>query len=139
MATIVAGKDAYMTFSTLLLTGTAAAEVSMDIKAGELDAPTLGMNWKDFIQGQSEATFDVSGVWDAGTAATRLDAVLFGASNAGGTKLTEFCPQGSATNQIKYQCNGFATGYKISAPVAGVVGFTLPIRAAGSVTRSILA
>ncbi len=139
MATIVAGKDAYMTFSLLNLTGTAAAEVSMKVKNDSFGAPTIGLNWKDALQGQAEATFDVSGVWDAGTAAAALDATLFAASNAGGTKLTEFIPQGSATTRIKYTCNSFTTGYDISAPVAGVVGFTCALQVAGSVTRSVVA
>lgn len=138
MATIVAGKDSYATFGGLLLTGTVSSQIALKLKGSELDAATIGQNWKEFRQGQSEATLDASGIWDAGTATTQLDNVLFGAINNGGTKLTEFLPQGSATNQIKYTFNGFPTGYDMTSPVAGVVGFTLGLRASGSVTRSIL-
>ncbi len=134
--TIWPGVNSYMTINALNLTNSAASDISMKIGNDEAEAAMIGDNWKQYAQGQAEATFDASGVWDAGTAAAALDAILFGMSNAGGTKLFEFCPQGSASNRVKYTGNALSTGYQISAPVKGIVGFTLGLRSSGSVTRS---
>ena len=138
MATIVAGHTGYCTVGGLLLSGTVASEFALHLSADELEASTIGQNWKEFMQGQAEATLDASGVWDSGTAALRLDAILFGMVNAGGTKLYEFLPAGSTTNQTKYTGNCLCTGYEITNPVGGVVGFTAAFRGAGSVTRSLV-
>ena len=138
MATIKAGHKGYFDINSYALTGTAAKEVALHLGSGELDASTIGQNWKEFMQGQAEATIDASGVWDAGTAATALDALLWAMINAGGTKLFEFVPGGSVNNETKYTGNCICTKYDVSDPLAGVVGFSGAFRVAGSVTRSLV-
>ena len=137
----VAGYKSYFTFAGIALTGVGkyASEVGLNMSADELEASVIGDNWKEFLQGQAEAVLPVSGVWDDGTAATDLDTVMFAAQNAGGTKLYEYCPAGSASNKPKYAGNAFLTGYEISSPVGGIVGITLALRAAGSPVRTMLA
>jgi len=135
---IVAGKDGYFAVAGLLLTGTVASEVALHLSNDELEATVIGQNWKAFLQGQAEATLDASGVWDSGTAALALDAILFGMTNAGGTKPWELIPAGSAQNNTKYAGTCFCTGYEITNSVGGVVGFTASFRNAGSVARSLV-
>ena len=135
----IKGKDQYMTFNLINLTASLASEVRLTMGAGELDESTIGNNWQAFDQGQANANVAVSGVMDDGTAATSLDTVMFANINAGGTKLWEYCPAGSASNRIKYNGNGFLTSYEVGAPVSDKVGFSAAIRVAGSVTRSTVA
>ena len=135
-----AGKNAYLTVNALKMTNDLASEITFPMGSDEMDASTIGGNWKAFLQGQTEATMSVTGVWDDGTAATNLDAVCF-ALLTGGTKLYEYMPGGSPVGTVAYQPlykgNCFATGYEIGAPVAGRVGFSLSLRNSGTITRSI--
>ena len=133
------GKNQYLTFNLLNLTASLASEVKLTTTSGEIDESTIGNNWKAFDQGLAEGNVSVSGVWDDGTAATSLDTVMFGNINAGGTKLFEYCPAGSATNKIKYAGNGFLTSYERGGAVADKVGFSAAMRVAGSITKSTLA
>lgn len=139
MPTIKAGKDAYMTVNLFKITGSVASEIALNINAAELESAVIGTNWKDYMQGQVDATIDASGTWDAGTAATALDGILYGMVNAGGTKMFEFVPGGSVANETKYGGNCLCNKYAISAPVGGVVGFSASFRNSGSITRSVVA
>lgn len=130
------GFKQYFTFNLLNLTNSLASEVRMTMGNEEIDETTIGNNWKAFEQGQADATIAVSGVWDSGTAATSLDTVMFGNMNAGGSKLWEYCPAGSASNAIKLSGNGFLTSYEVGGAVGDKVGFSAAIRVAGSVTRT---
>ena len=130
------GLAQYMQFNGLVLTSSLASDVKLNTSSGEIDMSTIGNNWKAFEQGQAEATIAVSGVWDAGTATTGLDAVLFANTNAGGTKLWEYIGEGSAVNRILYKGNGFLTGYEVGGAVGDRVGFSASLRVSGSVTRT---
>ena len=135
MATIKAGHKGYFDISGYALTGTAAKEVALHLGSGELDASTIGQNWKEFMQGQTEATIDVSGVWDSGAAAEAMDARLKAMINAGGTAGFVFMPGGNASGEWRYNGNCICTKYDVSDPLAGVVGFSVAFRVAGSVSR----
>ncbi|MFH1602533.1 MAG: hypothetical protein ABIH03_01335 [Pseudomonadota bacterium] len=137
MPTYVAGKDSYATFSGLNIGSALANEVRMAMSGREIEISVMGLSWAQYIQGLSDLTLDISGVWDAGTAATALDAVLWAAINGGGTKLWEYMPQGSATNRTVYKGNALATGYEVSSPVGDMVGFSLSLRGSDTPTRSI--
>lgn len=139
MPTYVAGKDSYATFDGLNIGSAIANEVRMAMAGREIEIAVMGLSWAQYIQGLSDLTLNISGVWDAGTAATALDAKGWGAINGGGTKLWEYMPQGSATNRIVYKGNGFATGWEVSSPVGDMVGFTLALRGSDTPTRSIAA
>lgn len=129
----------YLTFNLLNLTSGLASEVKMALNGEEIDMTVIGSNWKEFDQGQADATLTVSGVWDNGTATTSLDNVAFANMNAGGTKLYEYMPAGSASGAILYKGNGFITAYEVGGAVGDKVGFSATIRNAGSPTRSISA
>ena len=92
----VAGKDCYLTINNLNIGSALANEISWSGEADEIDVSTMGGNWKAFIQGQAGVSLSVNGVWDNGTAATSIDAVLYAMENGGGTKLYEWMPGGSA-------------------------------------------
>ena len=134
-----AGHKQYLTFNGLNLTASLASDVKMPGSRGVNDASTIGNNWSDSLEGQANATLTVSGVWDDGTATTSLDAVLFNNLNAGGTKLWEFMPSGSASAKPLYKGNGFVTAYEVGGAVGAKVGFSASIQVAGSVQRSIAA
>ena len=133
------GKDQYFTFNGLNLTNSLASEVKLSGSGDEFDASTIGGDWKRFLQGQSELNISATGLWDDGTAAGSLDAVLFANLNGGGTKLWEYMPAGSASGRILYKGNGFVKAYEIGAPVGDKVGFSVSIRAADTPARSIAA
>ncbi len=133
----IPGLSQYLTFNAFLLTNSLAADIKFQGKADEIDVSTIGNNWKAFLQGQVDATIAVSGVWDSGTAAAgNLDTTLMNNLNAGGTKLWEYLPAGSASGNIKYQGNGFLTAYEVGGAVKDRVGFSASIRNAGSVTKT---
>lgn len=139
MPTIVKGRNSYVTFRGLNIGSALANEAGLAISGEELDTRVFGSDWKAYDQGQSDAVLSVKGVWDAGTATTSLDAVLFAAINGGGTSLWEFMPQGSSSGRILYKGNGIPTSYNVSAPVAGIVGFDLTVRCSDTLVRSIAA
>ena len=139
MPTVIAGKNSYVTFRGLNIGSALANQAALSLTGSELDASTFGPAWKGYEQGQSEAELSVSGVWDAGTATANLDAVLFASINGGGTSLWEYMPQGSATARILYKGNGFAKAYKVTSPIAAVVGFDLTVRCSDTPVRSISA
>lgn len=126
-------------FNGLNLTSALASDVKLTIGAEEIDVSTIGSNWKGFDQGQADASFAVSGVWDNGTAVTALDKVAFANINAGGTKLFEYEPGGSVQNYPKFTGNGFLTAYEVGGAVGDKVGFSVNIRVAGSVTQGVVA
>ena len=136
--TPVPAKNIYMTIDGLKLTDSYAREIGMTVSAEEIDASTLGDQWKQFLQGQAEGGFTVSGIWSEGTAAAELDAKLYALVNAGGTKLFEYLPGGSTNNKRKYSGNAFATSYEVSGAVGAIVGFSLGLKAAGSITQTIV-
>ncbi len=127
----------YLQFNGLVLTTSLASEVKLTMNGEEIDVTTIGNNWKAYDQGQADASLSASGVWDDGTAATSLDAVMHGNINAGGTKLWEFMPSGSVSNSMLYKGNGFVTSHEVGGAVGSKVGFASAIRVAGSVTKTI--
>ena len=137
MPTAVQGKNSYVTFRGANIGSAIANEASLSLSGSEVESSVFGSNWKGYLQGQSEAELSVRGVWDAGTAALNIDAVLFAAMNGGGTSLWEFMPEGSAGGRILYKGNGLARSYRISSPIAAVVGFELTVRCSDAPVRSI--
>lgn len=131
------GKEQYLVFNGLNLTSSLASEVQAAMGNQEIDVSTIGNDWQAFRQGQGNMSLSVSGVWDDGTAATNLDAVLFANTNGGGTKLYEFMPAGSASARPLYKSNGFLTAYEVGGGVADKVGFSVTIRVADTPVRSI--
>lgn len=136
MATTAKGKDQYLAFAGMVVTDGAAADIKATFGTKEIDLSVIGSNWEAYDQGQANLSLAVSGVWDAGTATTALDAVMQGNINAGGTQLFAYMPQGSAATRIKYAGNGFLSAYEVGGAVADKVGFSCTLRAAGSVTRT---
>lgn len=135
----IAAHKQYLQFNGLVLTTDLASEVRMPEARDSIDASTIGNNWKAALEGQAGATLTVSGLWDDGTATTALDAVLHSNINAGGTKLWEFMPSGSASSKPLYKGNGFVTAYEVGGAVGDKVGFSATIQVSGSVQRSISA
>lgn len=131
------GNDQYLTFNLVNLTSSLASEVKWSESGKEAEASTIGNAYQAFLQGQTGISVTISGVWDDGTAATSLDALLHTNMNGGGTKLVEWMPGGSATAKPLYKANGFVTAYEMGGAVNDKVGFSATIRIAGSPIRSI--
>lgn len=133
------GNDQYLTFNLVNLTSSLASEVKWSQAGKEAEVSTIGNTYQAFLQGQTGISVTVSGVWDDGTAANSLDALLQTNMNGGGTKLVEWMPGGSATAKPLYKANGFVTAYEMGGGVSDKVGFSATIRIAGSPIRSITA
>jgi hypothetical protein len=100
------------------------------------DTTTAGAEDKTFVSGQAEHDLSISGKWDD-TATTGADPVLSGLIGLETSSTFEFGPAGSAAGKIKKSGECFMTGYKVSAPVGGVVTFTADFKVTGAVTQGV--
>lgn len=108
--------------------------VDLDSSVDMGETTTAGAEDKTFVSGQAEHDLSISGKWDD-TASTGPDVVLSGLIGNETTSTFEFGPSGSTSGRVKYSGECFMTGYKRSAPSAGVVTFTADFKVTAAVTR----
>lgn len=108
-----------------------------EIETGETTA--FGQSAKSYIVGLSDATFSVSGMWDA-----TVDAHIVGVIAAldAGTSLStasfEYKVNNAATSATNPAYTGecLITSYEISSAVGDVVTFSMDLQVTGAVTRA---
>ncbi len=133
------GKEQKFKWNGLDLTNSMATEITWSMSADEIDASTINSaGTKAYLQGPYESSFDCSGVWDDGTAATGLNTTLYNnltnqGGTAGGGKAWDYAPGGSASGRPHWSGSAFLSAYEISGAVDGMVGFSITLRTAGSV------
>jgi len=110
-----------------------SVDINNSVDMGE--TTTAGAEDKTFVSGQAEHDLSISGKYDE-TASTGPDAVLFGIVGLETTSTFEFGPATSTSGRPKYTGECFLTGYKVSAPIGGVVTFTADFKVTGAVTRT---
>lgn len=134
------GKQQIFRFNSLDLTNSIASEITWSTSADEIDASTINSaGTKSYLQGPYESTFDVSGVWDDSTAsvaavnATLYNNITNASGTAGGGRVFDYWPGGSAAAKPHYYGSAFLTSFEISGAVDGMVGFSMTLRTSGSV------
>jgi hypothetical protein len=110
--------------------------VDLDNSVDMGETTTAGAEDKTFVSGQAEHDLSISGKWDD-TASTGADPVLSGLIGLETSSTFEFGPGGSSAGKIKKSGECFMTGYKVSAPVGGVVTFTADFKITGAVTTGV--
>jgi hypothetical protein len=110
--------------------------VDLDNSVDMGETTTAGAEDKTFVSGQAEHDLSISGKWDD-TATTGADPVLSALIGLEASSTFEFGPAGSAAGKIKKSGECFMTGYKVSAPVGGVVTFTADFKVTGAVTQGV--
>lgn len=110
--------------------------VDLDNSVDLGETTTAGAEDKTFVSGQAEHDLSISGKWDD-TATTGADPVLNGLIGLEASSTFEFGPAGSTAGKVKKSGECFMTGYKVSAPVGGVVTFTADFKVTGAVTSGV--
>lgn len=110
--------------------------VDLDNSVDMGETTTAGAEDKTFVSGQAEHDLSISGKWDD-TATTGADPVLSALIGLETSSTFEFGPGGSTNGKIKKSGECFMTGYKVSAPVGGVVTFTADFKITGAVTTGV--
>jgi hypothetical protein len=118
---------------TLAVMTTFVDSVDIDNSVDMGETTTAGAEDKTYVSGQAEHDLSISGKYDE-TATTGPNAVLFGLVGLETTSSFEFGPSGSVSGKPKYLGECFLTGYKVAAPVGGVVTFTADFKVTGAVT-----
>ena len=103
------------------------------------DASHYGTTAKEYVAGQSDATFSISGLWSA-TADAMLNDV-YEATVAGTIDSTtvEYGPAGNTTGKPKYTQECIMTGYDVTGSVGDLVQATVSFQRTGETTRGTFA
>lgn len=108
-------------------------DISLEEPIDTAETTTMGQDAKTYVEGMSDATIAISGVWDD-TAATGPDAILSGLKTTGANAFV-YGPSGDTTGMVEYTGNAILTNYARTTPVADVVSFTASFQVTGPVTR----
>ena len=109
-------------------------EVSFSLSIDTAETSVFGINAKQYITGQNDATISLSGLFDATSATViegTIDALI--ASTIASASLV-FGPEGNAAGKKKYTQEVIVTSYEISAPVGDVVSLSVEFQRTGATT-----
>jgi hypothetical protein len=109
-------------------------EVTWPTERDTAETSTFGQSAKTYVVGLSDATVDLTGVWDD-TATTGPDVVLSGLLAEEDTIPVVFGPSGDGSGRRRYTANAYVTGYETSSPIGDVVAFTASLQISGPVVR----
>ena len=104
--------------------------VDFPLSVETAETTAFGATAKSYIVGLKDATFSVSGVWDA-TVAGYLDG---GAEPASRSFI--YGPAGSTASNVKYTGECIMTSFSTSSPLGDVVSFSADFQVTGAVTRT---
>jgi hypothetical protein len=129
----VHGKDSYFAIDNVggSVTDISAYTDSVDGLPGEqefADVTALGDEGHKNIPGLENASFSISGHWDAA-----VDAILGPRRTA--TATFNFGPAGNTAGLVKYSGECWITNYTVSSPVADKVSWSASVVVDGQVTR----
>lgn len=108
-------------------------DVSLSRSIETAETTTFGVSGsaKTYIVGLSDATFSISGLFDA-----TADATLAGVLGFATALNFNYGPAGSTAGLVKYTGTCIMTGYNISAAVGDAVQATADFQVTGPVTRT---
>jgi hypothetical protein len=104
--------------------------LSRDIETAETTTFGVAGSAKTYIVGLSDATFSISGLFDA-----TADGTLAGVLGFATPLEFEYGPAGSSGGLIKYSGNCIMTSYEISAAVGDAVQASADFQVTGAITR----
>lgn len=104
--------------------------LSRDIETAETTTFGVAGSAKTYIVGLSDATFSISGLFDA-----TADGTLAGVLGQSATLSFEYGPAGSTAGLIKYSGECIMTSYEISAAVGDAVQASADFQVTGAITR----
>jgi hypothetical protein len=125
------GKNGYLTLNSQNVSGFLDNK-GLDKTNDVLEVTTFGSNSKSYINGLQDATFSLSGNWDAtidGYLATMEDLA---------TIPFLYAPQGNSNGNVKFTGNALITSFNISQGVNDKVTFSLNLQVTGGVTRGVV-
>lgn len=132
------GKDQYLaiddTGAILRNLSTFIDNADFDRSVDLADATTVGAESKTFLPGLDGAGLEVSGKYDD-TAVSGPDVVLAALFVAKLPVDFEFGPFGNAVGKPKYSGLCYVERYRISAPLEGVIKFSVTLRVNGAPAR----
>ena len=107
-------------------------DVSLSRSIETAETTTFGVSGsaKTYIVGLSDATFSISGLFDA-----TADATLAGVLGFATALNFNYGPAGSTAGLVKYTGTCIMTGYNISAAVGDAVQATADFQVTGPITR----
>lgn len=94
------------------------------------ETTAFGSSAKSYIVGLTDATFSLSGIWDA-----TVDGYISGGAEPASRSFV-YGPAGSTAGNVKYTGEAIVTSYSISNPVGDVVTYSLDLQVTGAVTRT---
>lgn len=97
------------------------------------ETSTLGSTVKSYIQGLTDATIPVDGIYDP--TVDGYFAALVGIPGAGGTAF-EFYPAGTASTNVKYSGSVIMTKYEIKSDIGDANQFSGELQVTGAITRT---
>lgn len=104
--------------------------LSRDIETAETTTFGVAGSAKTYIVGLSDATFSISGLFDA-----TADGYLAGVLGASATLSFEYGPAGSTAGLVKYTGECIMTSYEVSAAVGDAVQASADFQVTGAITR----
>lgn len=118
-------------------------EVSFPNQMDTAETSTFGSETKTYVQGLRNASFSVSGSFEAttsildGTGANgkTLDQIFSDLIGAATNPTFAYGPTGSATSAVKYSGAFILTSYQITGSVGDLVSFSAEFQVSGDITR----
>lgn len=104
--------------------------LSRDIETAETTTFGVAGSAKTYIVGLSDATFSISGLFDA-----TADGYLAGVLGQSATLSFEYGPAGSSAGLVKYSGECIMTSYEVSAAVGDAVQASADFQVTGAITR----
>jgi hypothetical protein len=104
--------------------------LSRDIETAETTTFGVAGSAKTYIVGLSDATFSISGLFDA-----TADGYLAGVLGQSATLSFEYGPAGSDAGLVKYSGECIMTSYEVSAAVGDAVQASADFQVTGAITR----
>ena len=105
-------------------------DVSFPQSVDTAETSTFGSSAKSYVVGLSDATFSISGNFDA-----TVDAHLAGILGQAASVSFEYGPEGSTATYVKYTGECYLTSYEKSGAIGDVVTYSAEFQVTGAVTR----
>ena len=105
-------------------------DVSFPQSVDTAETSTSGSSAKSYVVGLSDATFSISGNFDA-----TVDAHLAGILGQAASVSFEYGPEGSTATYVKYTGECYLTSYEKSGAIGDVVTYSAEFQVTGAVTR----